>query len=55
VAQKEEEVDNDFSIFAVGRTSTTPISVKLFITGDGIGHWCGFINYIRRTAPQEIT
>ena len=31
VAQKEEEVDNNFSIFAVGRTSTTPISINLFI------------------------
>ena len=31
VAQTEEEVDNDFSIFTVGRTSTTPISVSLFI------------------------
>ena len=31
VAQKEEEVDNDFSIFAVGRTSTTPILVNIFI------------------------
>ena len=31
VEQTEEEVDNDLSIFTVGRTSTTPISVKLSI------------------------
>ena len=31
VGQKVEEVENDFSIFAVGRTSTTPILVNLFI------------------------
>ena len=31
MAQKEEQEDIDLSIFAVGRTSTTPISINLFI------------------------
>ena len=31
VDQREEVVDNDLNIFTVGRTATTPISVKLCI------------------------
>jgi len=54
----DKEIDNDLSIFTVGRTSTTPISVQLSIDTQPLvmeRHGCSCINRIRGTTPQEAT